>query len=201
MRRGGVEEAVVRSPLWQRGLALFAALSVLVGVVWAQQPDPAEQALADGVVQLGGERVNRRAPQVELPDLEGEVRRLSDAAGTLIFLNFWASWCEPCREEMPAMVNLSRALQRRPFTMVAVSLDEDPEALRSFLVREGIDPRSMIILHDPEGLSARRYGTELLPETWLISPTGRVLARFQGALPWDDPSVVRFMERLMRSWS
>lgn len=201
MRSHGVEEAVGQVPAWQRWLALCAGALVLVGVVWTQQPDGAEQVLVDGVVQLGGERVDRRAPQVELPDLEGRVHRLSDSAGTLIFLNFWASWCEPCREEMPAMVNLSRALQRRPFTMVAVSLDEDPEALTRFLIQEGIDPRSMIILHDPEGVSARRYGTELLPETWLIGPTGRVLARFQGALPWDDPSVVRFMERLMRAWS
>ncbi|TVR01507.1 MAG: TlpA family protein disulfide reductase [Deltaproteobacteria bacterium] len=188
------------TPRSLRIAALVLPLLLLLGLLAWQRPDPAAGVLVDGLVQLGGERVDRRAPDFELPGLDGTSRRLADHAGHLIFLNFWASWCEPCREEMPAMVNLARTLQRRPFAMVAVSLDEDPQALRDFLVQEGIDPTSMVILHDPEGRSAREYGTELLPETWLITPRGRVFARFQGALPWDDPSVIRFMERLMRAW-
>ncbi len=157
-----------------------------------------DSAVTRSVRDLNVELVDRPAPEFELVDLQGRTRRLSDFRGKLVFLNFWASWCPPCREEMPSMRALARMMRGRDFVMVAVTHDTENLALQQFLRNAGISGDDMVILRDPDARIARQFGTELLPETWLIDEHGEIVARFQSARDWTQPEVLDLITRLMR---
>lgn len=92
---------------------------------------------------------------------------------------------------------LADRLSERGFSMVAVSLDSDIQAMRSFLDEVDIDGSYLDIYHDPTGETAHAYGSELLPETWVISPKGRIVARFQGGLDWSTERALTFFDLLL----
>ena len=153
------------------------------------------------LANLNAERVDRQAVDFELLDLDGEMHSLEEFRGELVFLNFWASWCPPCREEMPSLVRLAQSYEGEGFTVVTVSLDNDLEELTEFLNTSQIPHDSMLILRDPEGEIARSYGTLLLPETHLIDQRGQIVARFQNAYNWEAPHIRNLLERLLQhSW-
>lgn len=119
---------------------------------------------------------------------------------TLIFLNFWASFCQPCVQELPSMRALARKLAGKPFAMVAVSYDEDWETILRFF--DGA-PKDFHVWRDPKEDDTgpnqtlrMKFGTEKLPETWVIR-NGQVLARFIGERDWTDESIVEYFERLL----
>lgn len=119
---------------------------------------------------------------------------------TLVFLNFWGSFCEPCVKELPSMRALARKLAGKKFSMVAVSYDDDWETILSFF---GGSPKDFHVWRDPKdedqgpNQSLRmKFGTEKLPETWIIR-NGQVLARFIGERDWTDESIVEYFERLL----
>lgn len=120
--------------------------------------------------------------------------------GTLIFLNFWATWCEPCVRELPSMRALARKLAGKKFAMVAVSYDEDWETILDFF--KGA-PRDLHIWRDPvqEEAGGQRplrlkFGTDKLPETYVIRD-GKILARFVNERNWTNPTIVEYFERLL----
>ena len=135
------------------------------------------------------------APDFELRTLEGERRELSDWRGQVVLLNFWATWCKPCEDEMPAMERLYRALRGREFELLAVSVDEDRESVERFRARLGL---SFPILLDPEQRVARAYQTFRFPESLLIGPDGRVVERYVGGKEWDAPAYAERIRRLLR---
>ncbi len=119
----------------------------------------------------------------ELDTLDGGKLRLSDFRGKTVFLNFWATWCPPCIEEMPSLRRLHRKLSSHPeFVFLAVSTDEDWEPVRRFFERE---PAEFPVLLDAKGVLAKRYGTTKFPETYVIRD-GRVLGLIVGPRDWDD---------------
>lgn len=177
------------------------ALFALLWWTEVRPPEPHDPAFLDELVVLRGQLVDAPAPAFQLRALDGTAMGLDTFRGEWVFLNFWASWCEPCREEMPAMARLAASMRGRPFRMVAISIDEDPARMVGFLQEAGIDTRDMVILHDPTGVSARSYGTVLLPETYWIDPNGRIAARFQGDYAWDHPEIRRALSQTMqRGW-
>lgn len=118
----------------------------------------------------------------ELTTLDGERVRLSDLRGKTVFLNFWATWCPPCVEEMPSLRRLYERLSGHPdFVFLAVSTDEEWAAVRRFFERE---PAPFSVLLDPKGEIARRYGTTKFPETYVIRD-GEVLGHIIGPRDWD----------------
>jgi thiol-disulfide isomerase/thioredoxin len=140
---------------------------------------------------------NRRAPDFTLPDLSGERVSLSSYKGKTVVLNFWATWCAPCREEMPALARLAELLERRDdVVLLTVSVDEEPEAITEtldalFLADEELKskiPRGkppFRVLLDPDMKVTRDlFGTSIYPETWIIDGAGFVRARFDGARDW-----------------
>lgn len=178
-------------------------LSIVVAVVYVgadAASEPYDRHVVDVLRDTDGELVDARAPEFALPDRAGVVHRLSDYRGQAVFVNFWASWCAPCREEFPAMIELARSLQGRPFVMVAVSLDEDEAAMTSFLTRMGVGDE-MLILRDPEGQVSRQWGTLLLPESYVVDPDGTIVARYPNVRTWTDDAYRRLLERVMvRGW-
>lgn len=136
-----------------------------------------------------------RVPSVDfsLPPLEGENVALSDYRGSVVLLNFWATWCPPCREELPSMVRLQEELGDEPFTILAVSLREDRDTVRSFLDENGFE---LPVLLDESGESGMQYGVRGIPTSYVVDTEGRVLAMLVGAREWDDPEVIELIRHL-----
>ena len=137
------------------------------------------------------------APDFSLPRLDGDrMVRLSDHRGQVVLVNFWATWCKPCEEEMPAMERLYRRLGPKGFEMLAISVDADPEPVRGFREKMSI---TFPLLLDPSQETARVYQTMGFPESLLIDPEGNVVERYVGPREWDHPAYVERIEGLMAS--
>jgi thiol-disulfide isomerase/thioredoxin len=121
---------------------------------------------------------------------------------TLVFLNFWATWCGPCREELPSMFRLRQELADRRFKMVAVSYDESWDDIRQAFQRwfqRTPTPEQLEVLRDPnldDGKTLREtFGTTKIPDTYVLL-NGRILARFVNARDWTDPNIVSYFRTL-----
>lgn len=135
------------------------------------------------------------APDFVLKDLGGRMHRLSDFRGKIVFLNVWATWCPPCRMEMPSMENLYRRLQGKDFVMLAVSEDEDGKAtVQAFVDEIGI---SFPVLLDDQGSVPPRYGVTGYPETFIIDRAGRVIHHTIGPEDWDSEPAIALFTRLL----
>jgi peroxiredoxin len=141
-------------------------------------------------------RVGHRAPDFVLPTLDGREVRLSDYRGHVVFLNFWATWCGPCKVEMPAMERLYREYRRQGFAILAVSTDEEGAAVtRPFRDSLGL---SFTIAHDPEMIAGRLYGVRTLPITFLVNREGVITHKIFGARDWQEPEAREGIQRLLR---
>lgn len=138
-------------------------------------------------------RIGERAPDFMLPALGGNTVKLSDYRGQVVFLNIWASWCPPCREEMPAMEALYKRLKDRPFKMLAVSIDQKGEEfVGSFLARQGL---TFPVLLDPEGKTYKLYGLTGVPETFILDKNGIVIRKILGPQDWTNAQWLEYFDR------
>lgn len=193
----------------RKAVVLLLGVAVLVGLivmVEAKGSERVRHAMVEDIVALGAETADRPAPDWTLTTVRGETLSLSDLRGKVVFLNFWASWCQPCVEEMPSMERLSRKYEGRDLVMVAVSQDESFEAIGAFLKKRDeenkpIFPPGEVTMKIPlntSGQLSRTYGTERLPETYIINREGQIVARFVNKYDWEREEVDRFIERLLR---
>ena len=136
----------------------------------------------------------RPAPDFQLPSLDGPTRSLGELRGKVVLVNFWATWCKPCEDEMPAMERLHAALAPRGFELLAVSVDEDSAPVRAF--RDRLD-LSFPILLDPAKQAARRYQSFRYPESFLVDREGVLVERYIGPREWDAPAYRARIERLL----
>jgi len=135
------------------------------------------------------------APDFVLKDLNGHSFRLADFRGKVVFLNVWATWCPPCRMEMPSMERLHRRLKGKDFVMLTVSEDEDSTAsVRQFVEELGI---TFPVLADPNGIVPPRYGITGYPETFVIDRDGRVIEHTLGPEDWESERALRFFTTLL----
>ena len=118
---------------------------------------------------------------------------LADHRGKVVVLNFWATWCPPCVEEMPSLVELQQRLKDKGVIVLAVSLDADEAAYHKFLKDHGVN---LLTVRDPDLKSSNLYGTFKYPETYIIDRNGILRRKFIGAVNWNDPEVVSFLEKL-----
>ena len=126
------------------------------------------------------------APALELPGVDGRIHRLAAYRGKVVLVNFWASWCEPCREEMPSIESLRRSLGGEPFAVLAVNVGEGAQAARRF--GQTVQLGAALLL-DRDGAAARAWGARALPSTFIVGPDGTVRYRYVGALDWSSPAV------------
>ncbi len=187
----------------ERKLALGAGLLILVALLAAVESRGSETvrlSMVEDIQALDAEIADRPAPPWSLTTLDGKPISLDSLRGKVVFLNFWASWCPPCREEMPSMEQLARKYQGRDLVMVAISQDTDRAQLDAFLksfMPQG-QPVMQIAIDPSAGKISQSYGTKLLPETYIIDRQGRIAARFVNKYDWMRPEVDRFIERLLR---
>jgi len=160
------------------------------------------------------ERTSVPAPAIELEAIDGKRFSLADAKGQVVFVNFWATWCPPCRDEMPTMIALGKALaEKHPgkFRMVAVSVDEGWAPVREYLGAPpffGAERTGLTVALDPDQkvtqawYCAARGGTcpDLrFPETYIVDREGKLVSYVVGPRDWSDPAALAFLESLIGS--
>ena len=118
---------------------------------------------------------------------------LNQFRGQVVVLNFWATWCAPCVEEMPSLVEMQRRMKAKGVTVVAISMDVDQGAYDQFLKRHGIN---LLTVRDPDQKSNSLYGTSKFPETFVIDRDGVVRRRFIGAVDWTEPEILEFLGKM-----
>ena len=161
--------------------ARATTLLLLVGMACGAGPDPIERGSP--------------APGFTLPGISGAPPvSLSELRGRVVLVNFWATWCAPCREEMPAMERLYQIHGGDDFEMLAISVGEEAELVEAFQQELGL---SFPLLLDQDKDVAEAYQTYRFPETFLVGRDGRVVERYVGPREWDHEAYVERVGRLI----
>ena len=127
------------------------------------------------------------APELSLAELNSAATyELSDLRGKVVYLDFWASWCAPCRVSFPEIIQLKQDLADQPFEVIAVTVDENPEDAQRFLRRYEVP---YPILHDKEGRSAATYRLPGMPTSFVIDGNGKIQLRHTGFKPGDMEAI------------
>ncbi|MGB9628729.1 MAG: TlpA family protein disulfide reductase [Thermodesulfobacteriota bacterium] len=148
-----------------------------------------------GKIKIQPLREVKKAPPFCLKNLEGEIIELKNFKGRVILLNFWATWCSPCKEEMPSMETLYQQFDRKDFTLLAVSVDfEESKNVKKFIEKSGY---TFPVLVDPKGKILDLYGVRAIPTTFLIDQNGLILGKAIGPRRWDTPDVVSLIHLLL----
>jgi peroxiredoxin len=137
-------------------------------------------------------RIGSNAPDFTVQDADRTIT-LSQYRGQVVVLNFWATWCPPCVEETPSLVQMQQRLKDKGVVVLAVSTDADDSAYHRFLKVHNVD---LLTVRDPRQASNALYGTVMFPETWIIDRKGVVRRKFVGAVDWNTPEVIEFLTRL-----
>jgi len=137
----------------------------------------------------------KTAPDFSLADTSGRTVHLSDYKGKVVFLNFWATWCPPCREEIPSLMKLNQAMAGKPFQMLAVSIDEGgKDAVNNYFKKSGT---MLPALLDTENAIGKLYGTTGVPETFILDKRGVILKKVVGGMDWSDPQVIAYFNDIV----
>jgi thiol-disulfide isomerase/thioredoxin len=131
-----------------------------------------------------------------LPLLTGGNRTLSGLKGRVVFLNFWATWCPPCREEMPSMETLYRRLGEAGLEFLAVDIQEKQKPVEAFIKDGGL---SFPVALDESGRVSGIYGIRSIPTTFIIDQNGLIIASVIGGRKWDSPEVIAAFEALLNN--
>ena len=136
------------------------------------------------------------APDFARPDLRGQLVRLADLRGQVVVLNLWATWCLPCVKEMPTLEALHRNLSDEGVVVVAVSQDEDPDKVGSWIAERGF---TLPVLLDPGAEVGHDLGVSGYPETFVIDRDGRIVHHHIGYRDWATPDIQQALRRLLAS--
>ncbi len=134
---------------------------------------------------IGAFATGKAAPDIELTGLDGAKKKLSDFRGKVVFLNFWATWCQPCRQEVPSIQSLYKKYLDNPdLAVVAIACDQSgTKDVEEFVRKESL---TFPVYVDPQMKSAAEYGVSGFPETFLIGRDGKIREKFIGPRDWDD---------------
>lgn len=176
----GVRQVSPRAVL----MAALPALLVFLVLQFVTLPDVSSAKSGEDAVDLSG----------TLFTVAGKRATLANYPGRVVFLNFWATWCAPCRKEMPSMQKLYRELSDEGLAMVAIT-DEDPDTVRKFLEVTGT--YSFPILLDTDGTLFRRLNVQALPMTLVLDKDKKVVLEHFGGYDWADPEIVEKFRALL----
>jgi thiol-disulfide isomerase/thioredoxin len=171
--------------------ALFLFLS---GQAYAQFSTEARRAFGETSIRVLDRRIN---PQnFSLPLLSGGNAELSSYKGKVVFLNFWATWCPPCREEMPSMEVLYQRFKDRGLEILAVNIGEESAAVQSFIRTNRF---TYPVPLDRNSRISTLYGVRAIPTSYIIDREGMIIASLVGSIHWDNPKVIAAFDALLES--
>lgn len=133
-------------------------------------------------------------PDFAVTTEDGKTLTRSNFGGKVLILNFWASWCAPCREETPSMEMLYRRLKDQGLVILGVSVDKNPEKYKAFLKRYNV---SFPTSYDPAAKVSDSYATYRYPESYIITSDGRVMEKIVGRKNWMDPNFIKSLQALL----
>jgi len=137
-------------------------------------------------------RIGQAAPEFTVQDSQSSIT-LSQYRGQIVVLNFWATWCAPCVEEIPSLIEMQRRMKAKGIIVLAVSVDVDEKAYRQFVKEHNVN---LLTVRDPSGKSNGLYGTYKFPETYIIDRNGIMRRKFLGAVDWTAPDITEFLSKL-----
>jgi thiol-disulfide isomerase/thioredoxin len=190
-------------------LALVLPLLSLGGSGCKRAPPLPPDAIEFGISAAPGDD----APAFDLAAMDGKRVSLASFKGRVVFVNFWATWCPPCADEMPSMMALARELEERhrgKFTMLAVSVDEGWDPVRAFFQKEpyggSVAPLTVLLDGDSQTTTTLYYcaarggcpGEFKLPESYIVDRQGKLVAYVVGPRNWSDPRARSYLEQLLR---
>jgi thiol-disulfide isomerase/thioredoxin len=176
-------------------LHLTLVLLLLPVFVFADPvPGDITKAFADAGLPVLKDRIN--PIEFSLPLLDGKEQKLSALKGKVVFLNFWATWCGPCKQEMPSMENLHQRFKDQGLEILAVNCQEKSAEVLSFMKINKFTFSSAL---DISGNISSRYGVRAIPTTCIIDRDGKIIIRVAGSLNWDDPRIIAAFETLLKS--
>lgn len=189
-----LREARGRAPVSSKVFVAWLVGLTLVSLGSAR-PDEAQAAKKHPPWHTGLE-VGYLAPDFALPDLGGKVRRLSDFKGKVVLLNFWSTWCQPCRDEMPSMQRAFERHNRHGFEIVAVSLNvEGKSAVEEFVKELNL---TFPVLLDPKKEAGRLYRIYALPTSFLVDPEGGLAYKLIGVREWDTEASWQLIQKILQ---
>lgn len=169
----------------RRCVSAFRGVFLCVMLGMAPGAGAAELKVANGA----------RAQPLNLKTLEGVAHDLARYRGKVVLVNFWATWCEPCRDEMPSIERLKERLAGQPFEVLAVNVDEPESRVRSFLEKT---PLKFTVVLDPGKSVTKAWNARILPASYLVDRDGRVRYNAEGELDWNDARAIKTVESLLR---
>jgi len=140
-------------------------------------------------------KIRVEAPAFTLKDLDGAARDLKSLKGKIIFLNFWATWCHHCRDEMPGMERLFKKFKNKGFVIIAVAADKNTRMVHDFDKTHDI---SFPILLDPKGKVRQMYEVTLFPMTYIIGRDGKITGRIIGVRNWSSADADEFINTIVK---
>ncbi len=176
------------SAVLARIISLLAPLAIVLPV-WAE---PGLPPLTHGLTAM---TAGPTAPALRLPDLDEEPIDINDLRGRVVVVNFWATWCPPCRREMPSLERLRQEMGDEGVTVLAVNIGEDADTVFSFLGTVEPSPTFPMLL-DQEGASLEAWGVLGLPTTFVVAPDGSLAYRAVGGREFDHPELIAQLRRL-----
>jgi thiol-disulfide isomerase/thioredoxin len=164
--------------------SMVAAMATLSTLQWAGAQEPPKNFVMHDAA--------KPVAAINFVDDQGRPRSLADFKGKVVLLNIWATWCGPCRKEMPALDRLQAALGGRDIEVVALSIDRGGlDVVRKFSAEVGI--RNLTMYLDSSGQAVRQLGAVGLPTTLLIDRDGREIGRLMGPAEWDTTEMLEFV--------
>lgn len=141
-------------------------------------------------------QANQKAPDFTLEDMQGNKVSLSDFEGKVVIINFWATWCPPCIEEMPSMEKLQERFKGEDFVLLAVNVEENSRKIVERFLKK--NPFSFPVLLDEDAVVQQIYGAYRFPETVIVGRNGDVVARIVGGRNWMDPEILRVLDFMVK---
>jgi len=170
--------------------AAGALTLALVCLLLACQDSTSADPLPKGILTLDG----REAPPLVLNNLDGDRWDLADARGRWVLVHFWATWCGPCRKEMPTIQEIWPQFDADKLEIAVINTAEDEDTVFSFLASVAPD---IVPLMDPDGLVTERWQPRGLPATFFVDPAGKLRYLALGGRPWNTPPYLDFLKRLV----
>ncbi len=180
-------------------LVLITGIGFAISDQMQTGPPGEQSASATPAPDMSGGLEGKMAPDFELSNAAGQKVTLAQYRGKVVFLNFWATWCEPCKEEMPSMERLYQKMKGRPFEILAVSLDTKAESVvPAFFEKTKISLSFPILTGQGQEIAKQKYQTTGVPESFIIDADGKVIKHVIGSYEWDSAQIMDYFETLIK---